>query len=98
MRKFSSYGPVDKDLHYYAPRTELIDYTQTQLLGENPTKGGHYITVWAPRQTGKSWVMLEVVQQLKAKGDFDVAIITLQSAKTVNTDKDVLEIFVKKIA
>jgi len=40
MRKFSSYGPVDTDLHYYAPRTELIDYAQNQLLGEDKTKGG----------------------------------------------------------
>ncbi len=24
VRKFSSYGPVDKDIHYYAPRKELI--------------------------------------------------------------------------
>jgi hypothetical protein len=50
MRRFSSYGLIDTDLHYYAPRTELIDRTASQLLGENPEKGGHYMTVWAPRQ------------------------------------------------
>ncbi|MDM8548977.1 hypothetical protein QUF72_02820 [Desulfobacterales bacterium HSG2] len=52
MRKFSSYGPVDTELHYYAPRTELIDKTYHQLLGP-PEKGGHYITVWVPRQPDK---------------------------------------------
>ena len=50
MRKFSSYGPIDIDLHYYVQRQALIDTTVAHLLGEDPQKGGHYITVWAPRQ------------------------------------------------
>lgn len=49
MRRFSSYGPVDKEVHYYAPRAELIEFAYKQLMGDNPQKGGHYITVWAPR-------------------------------------------------
>lgn len=65
MRWFSSYGPLDKDLHYYAPREGLIDRAYTQLTGEDPKKGGHYITVWAPRQTGKSWLMLEVMEKIE---------------------------------
>jgi len=44
MRRFSSYGPVDTDIHYYAPRTELINRAVTQLVGENWKEGGHYIT------------------------------------------------------
>jgi len=42
MRQFSSYGPIDTDLYYYAPRKELIDKAVTQLTGEKPVKGGHY--------------------------------------------------------
>ncbi len=53
MRKFSSYGPITASLHYYVPRTELIEFATQQLLGENFNDGGHYITVWAPRQRGK---------------------------------------------
>jgi hypothetical protein len=56
MRRFSSYGPLDKEVHYYAPREELIEFAYNQLMGDNPRKGGHYITVWAPRQTGKTWI------------------------------------------
>ncbi len=52
MRKFSSYGPVDKDLNFYVPRKQMIDKAVDQLIGEDPEKGGHYITVWAPRQCG----------------------------------------------
>ena len=58
MRRFSSYGPVNPKLHYYAPRKELIEKAYTTLVGENPEEGGHYITVWAPRQYGKTWIML----------------------------------------
>jgi hypothetical protein len=63
MRRFSSYGPITPGLHYHAPRKELIDWAYTQLVGEEPAEGGHYITVWAPRQCGKTWIMQEVVQK-----------------------------------
>jgi AAA-like domain len=97
MRKFSSYGPVDLDLHYYAPRTELIEQTYHQLRGADPAKGGHYITVWAPRQTGKTWLLQQVVQRLRTENEFDVAILTLQSAKTVTDEQAVLAFFVKEL-
>jgi hypothetical protein len=69
MCKFSSYGPVNKTLHYYVPRQELVDRACTQLLGENPDEGGHYITVWAPRQRGKTWVMRKVLWRLQKAVD-----------------------------
>jgi len=50
MRKFDSLRPVNTKLHYYVPRDALIEQAYTQLVGENPDEGGHYITVWAPRQ------------------------------------------------
>ncbi|MCK5524893.1 MAG: AAA-like domain-containing protein [Thiomargarita sp.] len=77
MRKFSSYGPVDPELHYYVPRQELVNFAYQQLLGDNPEKGGHYITVWAPRQTGKTWIMQEVFFKLQ-QGEFDVVYLPLQ--------------------
>ena len=54
MRTFSSYGPVSKESHYYVPRTELVKQARQLLLGKDPDEGGHYITVWASRQCGKS--------------------------------------------
>ena len=71
MRKFSSYGPVNTKLHYYVPREALIEQAYTQLMGENPDEGGHYITVWAPRQRGKSWVMVQTLQRLQEDERFD---------------------------
>lgn len=97
MRKFSSYGQINTELHYYAPRTELIENAYTQLVGEQPEEGGHYITVWAPRQTGKSTVMLEVTKKLREHDDFDVALISMQSAKSVHSTEGILELFLKEL-
>ena len=90
MRKFSSYGPIDTALHYYVPRQGLIDTAVAHLVGEDPTRGGHYMTVWAPRQRGKSWILNQAVQQLRADpryAGFDVLKINLEHLKQErNTD------------
>ncbi|MDM8530200.1 AAA-like domain-containing protein [Anaerolineales bacterium HSG25] len=93
MRKFHSYEEVNKDIHYYVPREELIEQTYNSLLGEEPDYGGHYITVWGPRQSGKSWVMREVVDKLKRRDDFEVAILSMQF-KTIKTDELILKLLV----
>jgi hypothetical protein len=83
VRRFWSYGTIDVEEHYYAPRKELIERAYNQLMGENLRKGGHYITVWAPRQTGKSWVMQEVLLRLKNNPQFDTIKISLESLKNI---------------
>ncbi|MCP4347932.1 MAG: hypothetical protein GY795_20710 [Desulfobacterales bacterium] len=95
MRTFSSYGPVNTQLHYYAPRKELLSKAYTQLVGKIPDQGGHYITVWAPRQTGKSTLMLDLLEKIKESDEFDVAFLTLQSGKEIKTDEAILEFFVR---
>ncbi len=70
MRKFSSYGPVNKRRHFYVPRTELVDVATTELIGDIPEEGGHYITVWAPRQCGKTWLMRETLWRLEKDDEF----------------------------
>jgi hypothetical protein len=81
MRRFHSYGPIDTEENYYAPRKELIEKTYTQLIGYNPRKGGHYFTVWAPRQTGKTWIMQQILQRLKKDPRFHVLKINLEILK-----------------
>ncbi|MEZ4869422.1 MAG: AAA-like domain-containing protein [Caldilineaceae bacterium] len=92
MRKFTSYGPLNTQLHYYAPREHLLEQVYQQLIGEDPLQGGHYITVWAPRQTGKTWVMQEVLKRVQAHGGFEVAYVTLQPAKNRETLTEVFAI------
>ncbi len=78
MRKFFSYGPLSKTQHYYVPRTQLIEFGINQLVGHPHEEGGHYITVWAPRQRGKSWIMQQVLWQLQEDERFDVVKLSLQ--------------------
>ena len=84
MRKFSSYGPIDTALNYYVPRQNLIDEAVGHLVGEDPARGGHYITVWAPRQRGKSWILQQALWQLRREPryvGFDVLKINLEHLK-----------------
>jgi len=71
MRKFTSYGLVDPEINYSVPRTELINRTLNQVIGQNPEKGGHYITVWAPRQAGKSWILHSVMRRIDEEPEYD---------------------------
>lgn len=82
MRRFSSYGPILTSSNYYIPRTELIEQTLHQLVGEKPEETGHYITIWAPRQRGKTWVLQQVMRRIRnddAYANFDVAKVNLQT-------------------
>ncbi|MCP4150256.1 MAG: hypothetical protein GY757_21085 [bacterium] len=97
MRRFSSYGPIDTDEHYYAPRKALIEKGMSQLLGDNPKKGGHYITVWAPRQTGKTWVMQETLRKLEHTGEFETGMLSLEAVKKEKNEKVVVNTFVSKL-
>ncbi len=89
MRRFSSYGPIDTELHYYVPREKLIEKAYTRLVGEVPEKEGHYITVWAPRQCGKTWVMQQILFRLQKEAQFDVLKINLEHLK-YETDTGVI--------
>jgi len=97
MRKFSSYGPPNNKLHYYAPREALIANALTQLKGDVLDEGGHYITVWAPRQTGKSWIMREVVLTLRQESLFDVVILPLQHLSHVTDVNRVAQVLGREL-
>ncbi len=79
MRKFSSYGVINKKLHYFVPRTELLDQIKTYLIGEKHEEGGHYITIWAPRQTGKSSLSRDIYWDIMDNECYHVANIDIQN-------------------
>lgn len=98
MRRFSSYGPINTKLHYYTQREALIHKAYTQLTAENTGEGGHYITVWAPRQSGKTWVMQEVVQKIKKMENYEAGMFSLGSAKKEKNEEEVISTFVEKLS
>lgn len=97
MRRFSFYGPVDTQEHYYVPREALIEKAYTQLKGYNPDKSGHYITVWAPRQTGKTWLMQQILFKLKKEPRFDVLKINLEHLKEEEDTRVIIETIAEEI-
>lgn len=97
MRRFHSYGSIDTEEHYYAPRKELIEIAYTQLIGYNPKKSGHYFTVWAPRQTGKTWIMQEILFRLKKDPRFHVLKINLEHLEEVEKVSRVIMSIAKTI-
>ena len=94
MRKFFSYGPVDCEIHFCVPRKELIEECMNQLIGE---KFGHYFTVWAPRQTGKTWLMREVKKEIEKRypDKFTVGMMSMQGVRL--KEKDEPEKFLEKV-
>jgi len=79
MRTFSSYGPVNPRLHFSVERSALVERCVSQLLGEEE-EGGHYFTIHASRQAGKTWLMRQAMAAIQAQhGDrFLVATLSMQ--------------------
>jgi len=95
MRRFHSYGPVDPSEHFAVERRALVEDCVTRLVG-NPGKEGHFFTLWAPRQTGKTWLMRRAMEEIRARhGDrFIVGSLLMQG---VMNDKDDPQVFFHNI-
>jgi AAA+ ATPase superfamily predicted ATPase len=89
MRRFHSYGPVDKDIHFCVPREKLVKNCLDHIIGE-PGKGGHYFTIWGPRQTGKTWLMHQVKERIQTDypDRFIVGTMSMQGVIMKETDED----------
>jgi hypothetical protein len=55
------------------------------------------ITVWAPRQTGKTWLMQEVVSRIDKEDQFDVVYLSLQFLYEENDADIVAQLFAKEL-
>ncbi len=89
MRKFHSYGPVNCKHHFCVERNDLIKQCTEQLVGDLQD-GGHYFTIWAPRQVGKTWLMRQVKKRIEAQyGDrFICATLSMQGLIMKDNDPD----------
>ena len=95
-RRFHSYGPVDSEEHFSVPRNELIGKCCRQLIG-NPEKCGHYFTIWAPRQTGKTWLMRQVRKEIEKLYSDRFIIGTMSMQGLIMKDDDADEIFFRHV-
>ncbi len=66
MRRFHSYGPVKRKKHFCVERREMVEDCLNSFI-DDPDDVGHYFTIWAPRQTGKTWMIREVKKGIEAR-------------------------------
>lgn len=64
MREFNTFGPVNPQYHYHVNRVEV-----KAALREKVEKG-RYMTLNAARQTGKTTLFRELIEELEATGDY----------------------------
>ncbi|MCP4402899.1 MAG: hypothetical protein GY801_37055 [bacterium] len=96
MRHFHSYGPVDCTQHFCVPRAELVEKCVDTIV-DDPVKGGHFFTIWAPRQAGKTWIMRQVVKKIEEKYLNRFLVKTLSMQAVVMDDDDPEHAFLKKV-
>ncbi len=91
MRQFTSYGPPDAKADYVAERRDLVENCVNQLLGRPDEQGGHYFTIWGPRQTGKTWIMRQAMKVIRERfGDkFAVGSLLMQGLLGATDGDDV---------
>jgi hypothetical protein len=91
MKRFHSYGPVDSRTHFTVPRTDLVQTCLESLVGD-AENGGHYFTIFAPRQSGKTWLMRQVKGDIEALHEdrFSVGAMSMQGVIMEETDADAL--------
>ena len=96
MKHFSSYGPVDCEEHFCVSRKDLVKSCIDQIIGK-PGKSGHYFTIWAPRQTGKTWLMRQVKKEIENRyGDrFIIGSMSVQGI--VIKEQEDEETFLEKV-
>jgi len=99
MRRFTSYGPVESKANFAVERRDLVNQCVEQLVGTPEERGGHYFTIWGPRQTGKTWIMRQAIKAIRERyGDeFIVGTMNLQSVADGNDTKRPIATFLIEV-
>jgi hypothetical protein len=87
---------VDKDQHFCVDRSSLVGSCAAQLVGA-PEKSGHYFTIWAPRQTGKTWLMRETRSRLASQWGDRFAVGTMSMQGVLLEDSDPVDRFLREV-
>ena len=81
MRSFNTAGPVKPDKHYCIPPLERIDLEEVLRL----VRDERYFVLHAPRQTGKTSVLLALADVLNGRG-YRCVYVTVETARTARDD------------
>ncbi len=96
MREFYSYGPVNCRRHFCVPRRDLVEDCLKHIVGDMED-GGHYFTIWSPRQSGKTWLMHEVRREIEERYGERFVVATMSMQGVVMQPEDGLDVFLSRL-
>lgn len=79
---FNTAGPIIPADHYHIPSFERIDWVEIQSLIAQK----RYFLLHAPRQTGKTSALLEMMQALNEAGRYIALYANIEAAQTTRND------------
>ncbi|KAF2956254.1 AAA-like domain-containing protein [Marinitoga sp. 38H-ov] len=89
MRRFCTSGPVDRKTCYYVERPELMKEALDHI------ENWRYFTVSAPRQSGKTTFLNDIVEKIKEK--YLPIFISFESFGNIKIEEKFIKQFTKKI-
>ncbi len=81
-KSFNTAGPMIPGDHYYIPFRDRVDWEEVQHLIAHK----RYFLLHAPRQTGKTTALLEMMKVLDESGDYQVLYANIEGAQAARND------------
>jgi len=79
---FNTAGPIVPELHYYIPSFERIDWEEIKNLVDSRK----YFLLHAPRQTGKTSALLEMMEQFNLDSRYAAVYCNIEMAQVARND------------
>jgi hypothetical protein len=74
MREFNTSGPNNPDIHFTVMREAQLQQALEQITRPADPKGGRYFTLYAPRQTGKTTFVEQLMKRMDRQQFFPAMI------------------------
>ncbi|NEW61557.1 AAA family ATPase [Sulfurovum sp. bin170] len=81
-RFFNTAGPTKTDINYYISSFDRVDYEEIEML----IKSQRYFVLHAPRQTGKTSALLEIMDRINSEGRYNCVYANIEAAQALRGD------------
>jgi len=83
-RFFNTAGPTKTDINYYISSFERVDYEEIEML----IRSQRYFVLHAPRQTGKTSALLEIMDRINSEGKYNCVYANIEAGQALRGDVD----------
>ncbi|SFV62529.1 hypothetical protein MNB_SV-12-269 [hydrothermal vent metagenome] len=81
-RFFNTAGPTKTDINYYISSFERVDYEEIEML----INSQRYFVLHAPRQTGKTSALLEIMDRINSESKYNCVYANIEEAQALRGD------------